>query len=88
MLKIKLQMAKEAEDPAFDRSDWEVEDWKQRLEELGDEDEPEEVLALESGGGAKDPEAEAAGGSGKGGEEEVQDAAKVWAAQMGNDENF
>ncbi|MFS8001642.1 hypothetical protein Hanom_Chr13g01192731 [Helianthus anomalus] len=39
-LKIKLYMAKEAADPAFDRSGWDVEAWKQRLVELWDEDEP------------------------------------------------
>ncbi|MFS7964144.1 hypothetical protein Hanom_Chr08g00746761 [Helianthus anomalus] len=40
MLKIKLQMAKETADPSFDRSEWDLEAWKQRLVELGDEDEP------------------------------------------------
>ncbi|MFS7888913.1 hypothetical protein Hanom_Chr00s000002g01600601 [Helianthus anomalus] len=61
MLKIKMHMAKE-----------------QRLTELGDEDEPEEVLALVGGGNeVKDPTEEAAGGSGKGGEEKFDDAAKV-----------
>ncbi|MFS7944548.1 hypothetical protein Hanom_Chr06g00513481 [Helianthus anomalus] len=68
MLKIKLQMAKEATDPAFDRSGWDVEAWKQRLVELRDEDEPKEVLALEGGGSeVKDPEDAATGGSGQGG---------------------
>ncbi|MFS8032484.1 hypothetical protein Hanom_Chr17g01558321 [Helianthus anomalus] len=78
MMKIKLQMAKETQDPAFDRSGCDLEAWKQRLVEFGDENEPEEVLALEGGGSeAKDPKAEAAGGSGKGSEEAVEDAAKV-----------
>ncbi|MFS7978128.1 hypothetical protein Hanom_Chr10g00911991 [Helianthus anomalus] len=82
MLKIKLQMAKEAADPSFDRSEWDVEAQTKRLAELGDDEEPEEVLALEAGGsGAKDPEdTEAAGGSGKGGEEKVNEAVKVLAA--------
>ncbi|MFS8022869.1 hypothetical protein Hanom_Chr16g01444591 [Helianthus anomalus] len=56
MLKIKLQMAKEAADPSFDRSEWDLEAWAKRLVELGDEYEPEDA---------------AAGGSGKGGEEKV-----------------
>ncbi|MFS7975958.1 hypothetical protein Hanom_Chr10g00886781 [Helianthus anomalus] len=71
-------MAKEAVDPAFDRSGWDVEAWKQRLVEVGDEDEPDEVLALEGGGSeAKDPEDAATGGSGQGGEKKVEDAVKV-----------
>ncbi|MFS7954281.1 hypothetical protein Hanom_Chr07g00628461 [Helianthus anomalus] len=78
MLKIKLQMAKEGADPSFDRSEWDLEAWKQRLVELGDEYEPEEVLALEGGGSeVKDHAKEATGGSGKGGEEKVDEAAKV-----------
>ncbi|MFS8033615.1 hypothetical protein Hanom_Chr17g01571661 [Helianthus anomalus] len=56
-----------------------VEAWKQRLQELGDDEEPEEVLAIEAGGNdSKDPEdAAAAGGSGEGGEVKVDDAAKA-----------
>ncbi|MFS7954702.1 hypothetical protein Hanom_Chr07g00633641 [Helianthus anomalus] len=78
MLKIKFQMAKEAADPAFDMSIWDVEAWKQRLVELGNEDEPEEVLALEGGGSeAKDPKDVVAEGSGQGDEKKVEDAAKV-----------
>ncbi|KAJ0866978.1 hypothetical protein HanRHA438_Chr12g0557861 [Helianthus annuus] len=78
MLKIKMQMAKEASEPNFDRAEWDLEAWKQRLVELGDEDEPEEVLALEGGGSeVKDPAEEAAGSSGKGGEEKVDAAMKV-----------
>ncbi|KAJ0525075.1 hypothetical protein HanHA300_Chr09g0307841 [Helianthus annuus] len=78
MLKIKLQMAKKDEDPSFHRSAWDLEAWKQRLVELGDEDELEEVLAIEGDGSkVKDPTEEAAGGSSKGGEEKVEDAAKV-----------
>ncbi|MFS7935802.1 hypothetical protein Hanom_Chr05g00407831 [Helianthus anomalus] len=66
MLKIRLQMAKEAEDPTFDRSAWNQEAWKQKLAELDDE---EEVLAIEAGiSGVKDPVEEVAGGD---------DAAKV-----------
>ncbi|MFS7955862.1 hypothetical protein Hanom_Chr07g00647751 [Helianthus anomalus] len=52
--------------------------WTTRLVELGDDEEPEEVLALEAGSsGAKDPEDAAAGSNGQGGEEKVEDAAKV-----------
>ncbi|MFS7912007.1 hypothetical protein Hanom_Chr02g00124791 [Helianthus anomalus] len=39
MLKIKLQMAKEAEDPNFDRTVWDQEGWKAKLAELDDEEE-------------------------------------------------
>ncbi|MFS7912580.1 hypothetical protein Hanom_Chr02g00131631 [Helianthus anomalus] len=71
MLKIKLQMAKEVEDPAFDRSAWDQEAWRQRLAELDDEDEVEEAATDGAGSsGVKDPVEEAAG---KGGD----DAAKV-----------
>ncbi|KAJ0957340.1 hypothetical protein HanPSC8_Chr01g0026111 [Helianthus annuus] len=78
MLKVKLQMAKEAADPSFDRSEWDLEGWTKRLAELRDDEEPEEVLALESGGsGAQDPEDAAAGGSGQGGDEKVDEAANV-----------
>ncbi|MFS7955717.1 hypothetical protein Hanom_Chr07g00645911 [Helianthus anomalus] len=77
MLKIKLQMAKEAEDPAFDRSEWDQEAWKQRLPELDDEDESEGVAAGEAeDSGFKDPEV-AVGGDGKGDGEKVVEAAKV-----------
>ncbi|MFS7911502.1 hypothetical protein Hanom_Chr02g00118901 [Helianthus anomalus] len=77
MLKIKLQMAKEAEDPSFDRSEWDQEAWKQRLAELDDEDESKGAAAGEVGGsGLKDPEV-AAGGDGKGDGEKVVEAAKV-----------
>ncbi|MFS7906036.1 hypothetical protein Hanom_Chr01g00054651 [Helianthus anomalus] len=87
MLKIKLQMAKEAADPSFDTAEWDLEAWKNRLVELGDEDEPEEVLALEGGGSeVKDSTEEAAGGSGKGGDEKVEDAAKVYVVQMGDED--
>ncbi|KAM0025490.1 putative RNA-directed DNA polymerase [Helianthus debilis subsp. tardiflorus] len=69
MLKIKLQMAKEAEDPDFDRTAWDQEGWKKRLAELDEEEDAEEVLAIEAGGsGLKDKVEEAAAGG---------DAAKV-----------
>ncbi|KAM0064633.1 hypothetical protein Hdeb2414_s0003g00105311 [Helianthus debilis subsp. tardiflorus] len=71
MLKIKLQMAKEVEDPAFHKSSWDQEAWRQRLAELDDEDEAEQTATDGAGSsGVKDPVEEAAG---KGGEE----AAKV-----------
>ncbi|MFS8007337.1 hypothetical protein Hanom_Chr14g01259841 [Helianthus anomalus] len=60
------------------RSEWDVEAWAKRLAELGDDEEPEEVRALEFvGSGDKDPKDAATGGSGKGGEEKVDEAAKV-----------
>ncbi|KAJ0485895.1 hypothetical protein HanLR1_Chr14g0535951 [Helianthus annuus] len=80
-LKIRLQMAKEVADPSFDRSAWDVEAYKQRLKELGDDEEPEEVLAIKAGGsGSKDPEdaaAAGAGGSGEGGEAKADEAVKA-----------
>ncbi|MFS7935803.1 hypothetical protein Hanom_Chr05g00407841 [Helianthus anomalus] len=78
MLKIKFQMAKEAVHPSFDKSEWYLEAWAKRLAELGDDEEPEGVLALEAGGSeVKDPEDAVAGGSGKGGDEKEDEAAKV-----------
>ncbi|MFS7964340.1 hypothetical protein Hanom_Chr08g00749101 [Helianthus anomalus] len=62
MLKIKLQMAKEAEDPDFDRSAWDQEAWKQKLAELDDKEEADEVRTIEAGGSrVKDLVEEAAG---------------------------
>ncbi|KAJ0561791.1 hypothetical protein HanHA300_Chr06g0226971 [Helianthus annuus] len=61
MYKIKLQMAQEAEDPDFDRTNWDQKGWKAKLAELDGEEEATEVLAIEaSGSGAKDQ----AGGDG------------------------
>ncbi|KAJ0880379.1 hypothetical protein HanRHA438_Chr10g0462441 [Helianthus annuus] len=54
MYKIKLQMAKEAEDPDFDRTTWDQEGWKAKLAELEDEEEATEVLAIEASGSGKD----------------------------------
>ncbi|KAJ0938268.1 hypothetical protein HanRHA438_Chr02g0047941 [Helianthus annuus] len=55
MYKTKLQMTQEAHDPAFDRSGWDMLGWKARLAELeDDEDEADEVLAIEAGGSGKD----------------------------------
>ncbi|MFS7909930.1 hypothetical protein Hanom_Chr02g00100381 [Helianthus anomalus] len=75
-LKIRLQMAKEAADPSIDRAEWHVAPWKQRLHELGDDEDAEEVLTIEVGGsGGKDhTDAAEAGGSGEG---KVDDAAKA-----------
>ncbi|MFS7906315.1 hypothetical protein Hanom_Chr01g00057831 [Helianthus anomalus] len=71
MLKIKLQMTKEAEDPTFDKVEWDQEAWKQRLAELDDEDEAKEAATNGVGSsGVKDHAEEA---TGKGGD----DAAKV-----------
>ncbi|KAJ0880065.1 hypothetical protein HanRHA438_Chr10g0458971 [Helianthus annuus] len=68
MYKTKLQMALEAQDPAFDKSTWDVEGWKARLAELEDEEEAEEILTIEAGGKGEGGEASGAGGG---------DAAKV-----------
>ncbi|KAM0050397.1 hypothetical protein Hdeb2414_s0008g00297111 [Helianthus debilis subsp. tardiflorus] len=70
MYKIQLQMAMEAQDPAFDKSTWDVEGWKARLAELEDDEEAEEILMLEAGGSGKDQGGEASGAGG-------EDAAKV-----------
>ena len=65
MYKIQLQMAAEAQDPAFDKSTWDVEGWKARLAELEDEDEAEDIPMLEGGDAGKDQgEASGAGGDG------------------------
>ncbi|KAF5795911.1 hypothetical protein HanXRQr2_Chr08g0345231 [Helianthus annuus] len=65
MYKIQLQMAAEAQDPAFDKSTWDVEGWKARLAELEDDDEAEEIPMLEGGDAGKDRgEASGAGGDG------------------------
>ena len=70
MYKTKLQMAQEAQDPDFDRSNWDMEGWKARLAELEDEEEADEVLAIEATNSGKDQGGEASG-AGEG------DAAKV-----------
>ncbi|KAJ0867273.1 hypothetical protein HanRHA438_Chr12g0561271 [Helianthus annuus] len=64
MYKIQLQMAMEAQDPAFDKSTWDVEGWKARLAELEDDEEAEEILTLEAGGSGKDQGGEASGAGG------------------------
>ncbi|KAJ0942261.1 hypothetical protein HanPSC8_Chr03g0089891 [Helianthus annuus] len=64
MYKIQLQMAMEAQDPAFDKSTWDVEGWKARLAELEDDEEDEEIPMLE--GGDKDQGGEASGAGGDG----------------------
>ncbi|KAF5755951.1 hypothetical protein HanXRQr2_Chr17g0808801 [Helianthus annuus] len=65
MYKIQLQMAAEAQDPAYDKSTWDVEGWKARLAELEDDDEAEEIPMLEGGDAGKDQgEASGAGGDG------------------------
>ncbi|KAJ0800645.1 hypothetical protein HanPI659440_Chr03g0105801 [Helianthus annuus] len=61
MYKTKLQMALEAQDPEFDRSNWDVDGWKARLTELDDEEEAEEILTIETGGSGKDQGGEASG---------------------------
>ncbi|KAJ0437928.1 hypothetical protein HanHA300_Chr16g0607981 [Helianthus annuus] len=66
MYKIQLQMAAEAQDPAFDKSSWDVEGWKARLAELEDEDEAEEIPMLEGGKAGKDQDGEASGAGGDG----------------------
>ncbi|KAM0048723.1 hypothetical protein Hdeb2414_s0008g00277731 [Helianthus debilis subsp. tardiflorus] len=81
MYKTKLKMAQEAQDPDFDRSNWDVDGWKARLAELDEEEEAEEILTIEAGGSGKDQGGEAAG--------TVEgDAAKVYAARMGDDGYF
>ena len=66
MYKIQLQMAAEAQDPAFDKSTWDVEGWKARLAELEDDEEAEEVPMLEGGDVGKDQGGEASGAGGDG----------------------
>ncbi|KAJ0870541.1 hypothetical protein HanRHA438_Chr11g0501661 [Helianthus annuus] len=65
MYKIQLQMAAEAQDPAFNKSTWDVEGWKARLAELEGDDEAKEIPMLEGGDAGKDQgEASGAGGDG------------------------
>ena len=71
ILKIKLQMAKEAEDPAFDRSAWDQEAWKERLAELDDEEDAE----VTTGDGAKSTEVKDAEVAGDG--DKADEAAQV-----------
>ena len=66
MYKIQLQMATEAQDPAFDKSTWDVEGWKARLAELEDDEEAEEIPMLEGGDVCKDQGGEASGAGGGG----------------------
>ena len=66
MYKIQLQMATEAQDPAFDKSTWDVKGWKARLAELEDDEEDEEIPMLEGGGTGKDQGGEASGAGGDG----------------------
>ncbi|KAJ0916631.1 hypothetical protein HanPSC8_Chr06g0263971 [Helianthus annuus] len=61
MYKIQLQMAAEAQDPAFDKSSWDVEGWKARLAELEDDDEAEDIPMLEGGDAGMDQGGEAGG---------------------------
>ncbi|KAJ0861983.1 hypothetical protein HanPSC8_Chr12g0512921 [Helianthus annuus] len=61
MYKIQLQMAKEAQDPTFDKGSWDVEGWKARLADLEDEDEAEEIPMLEGGDAEKDQGGDAGG---------------------------
>ena len=64
MYKIQLQMAMEAQDPAFDKSTWDVEGWKARLAELEDDEEAEEIPMLEGVGKGHAGKASGAGGEG------------------------
>ncbi|MFS7929574.1 hypothetical protein Hanom_Chr04g00334101 [Helianthus anomalus] len=73
MYKTKLQMAQEAQDPEFDKSNWDIEGWKARLAELDDKEEAGEVLTIEASGSGKD---QAGGDAGAGGAGEG-DAANV-----------
>ncbi|MFS7953712.1 hypothetical protein Hanom_Chr07g00621841 [Helianthus anomalus] len=54
MYQTKLKMAQDAQDLDLDRSSWDIEGWKARLADLDDDEEAEEVLAIETGGSGKD----------------------------------
>ena len=73
MYKTKLQMTQEVQDPNFDKSNWDMEGWKARLAELDDEEEADEVLAIEATDSGKDQ----AGGDGEADGAGEGDAAKV-----------
>ncbi|MFS7955566.1 hypothetical protein Hanom_Chr07g00644161 [Helianthus anomalus] len=72
-------MAKNVVDPSFNRAEWDTAAWRQRLHELKDDEDAEELLTIEAGGsGGKDHvDASEAGGSCEGGEAKVDDAAKA-----------
>ena len=74
ILKAKISMVQQAMNPSFDRSEWDVDGWKERLKELGGHETPDKELlpTPEEGpsgakGGAED--AEAKGEAGEGAEE-------------------
>ncbi|MFS7955542.1 hypothetical protein Hanom_Chr07g00643891 [Helianthus anomalus] len=72
----------ETVDSSFNRAEWDIAAWRQRLHELRDDEDAEELLTIEAGGsGDKDPvDVSEAGGScegGEGGEDKVDDAAKA-----------
>jgi outer membrane murein-binding lipoprotein Lpp len=78
ILKAKISMAQQAMNPSFDRSEWDVAGWKERLKELGDYETPgkEPLPTPEEGpsgakGGAEDAEAK-----GEAGEEAGEAGAK------------
>ena len=72
ILKAKISMAQQAMNPSFNRSEWDVAGWMERLKELGDYETPGEELlpTLEEGpSGTKDEGAEDTGAKGEAGEE-------------------
>ena len=69
ILKAKITMAQQAMDPSFDRSEWDLAGWKERLQELGGYETPGEdpLPILEEGPSGTKDEAEDAGAKGEAG---------------------
>ena len=45
VLESRVKIVKEAQDPDFDRSSWDVEHWEQILKDMGDDDEDDNATA-------------------------------------------
>ena len=78
ILKAKISMAQQAMNPSFDRSEWDVAGWMERLKELGDYETPgeEPLPTLEEGPSETKEGAEDAGAKGEAGEEAGEAGAK------------
>ena len=70
ILKAKVSMAQQAMDPSFDRSEWDVAGWRERLKELGGYETPGEdpLPTPEEGPSGTNEGAEDAGAKGEAGE--------------------
>ena len=78
ILKAKISMVQQAMDPSFDRSEWDLAGWKERLKELGGYETPgeEPLPTLEEGPSETKEGAEDAGAKGEAGEGAGEEGAK------------